>query len=299
MLIEHEWYQFKIYKEVDFPGEPSVIILIDPDGYKHLLKKDYYINYNFCVGDNINCRIDKINCSGKIFLEPEHPFYKEGHSYDFDFVAEEVLINSFNEKQQVIIVSDIYGNKLNIPAENALVFEGKVNCLVENIKKGKLFIMPTNSVKSIKGLKEGDWFEAQIERVITSSDNEDYYIVNDQNNNTFYLKKKYYENYNFSIGNIISCKVVKIRSPWDYIIEPKNPYYNDGNAYSFIILDKEPVLNYQQKQTYFFIFNDIFNIECKVEVNEEIYDTFNIGDSVLCLVDRVKKSKLMLKYIKQ
>lgn len=294
LLIEHEWYPFILQKEIEIPQEGIHYILSDPHGYRHLLKKAYYLNYNLKIGETIRCRIDKINCSGKIYLEPEHPFYKEHTAYDFQFIERKTILNAFDEHEEILILADLFGNQLSVAAKNAVIVDNKVNCIVEQIKKGVVFVTPSSETKSIKGLKEGDWFFATIKKRITNHENLDFFVLANKSNQIFHLPTQYYENYKLNIGDSIYCKVVKIRSQWDYLLEPKNPYYIEGQSYDFRIEDKVVEENYQETLICLFITRDIFGIESKVEADPDTYQVKSIGDTIRCKVERIKKSKLLL-----
>ena len=71
-----ESYSFQIFKTVDISNE-EFYMLLDPNGNKYLLPAINYKPYNFKIGEWIKCRIDKINCTGKMYIEPNHPVYKE------------------------------------------------------------------------------------------------------------------------------------------------------------------------------------------------------------------------------
>jgi hypothetical protein len=73
----------KIVNRVKFHGNDSFFIVQDIFGDKHLLNASYYSAYDFEIGQEIICRVDKINCKGKVFFEPSHPIYIEGSDYDF------------------------------------------------------------------------------------------------------------------------------------------------------------------------------------------------------------------------
>lgn len=295
LLIEHEWYQFKVLKEIEFPDGENMFVLEDPNGYKHLLRQDYYKHYDIKPEQNINCRIDKINCSGRIFLEPEHPIYKEGESYCFNFIGKRTILNSFGKEEKTIIVTDEFGHEIFLPDNAYNDFSDKVECIVESIKKGKMMLSLKDAKQKITGLKEGDWFESVIDRVITNTEKEEFYVLKDTQNNEFLIKKKYYINYKYKIGESISCRVVKIRSHWDYVVEPKNPYYEIGKTYKFQLQFKEILDTYFLEKSYFLVFSDIFGIECRAEIEERSYDSFEINDIVECRVEKIKKSKLLLK----
>lgn len=293
-LKEYEWYNFKIHKEISISEDESYYIITDPNEYKHLLVKDYYLNYDFKIGDVVPCRIDKINCSGKIYLEPEHPFYKEGNVYDFPIKERKSIFNILHEKVDVVVVSDCYNHDIEVAADGISEVDKTINCVVTQIKKGKLFISPTKGIKAIHGLKEGDWFFANISERFTAENGHDYYILRDKSNHIFYLETTYYENYNLQIGENIYCKIVKIRSHWDYVLEPKNPHYVEGNSYDFVINSKQIDLNYKGENVYLFVIHDFFDIPANVEASEQEYASKSVGETINCKVDRIKKSKLLL-----
>ena len=294
ILIEHEWYEFTIQKEIVFPDESVMLVLHDPYDYKHLLNKAFYNNYGFYVGQTINCRIDKINCSGRIFLEPEHPFYKEGNTYNFKVIGNKTIVNSLKKSEHIIEVIDKFSNVICVPTTNPDYKGERVNCVVENIKKGKLSLFPKAEKHEVTGLIEGDNYEMIISDIITASDSEEYYILKDKKNNEFPLKKKYYKNYQLSLGSKIKCKLVKIRSLWDYVFEPEHPHYNIGETYNFKVEGKEIIDNYQLEKKYFLLSSDIYGLECKIQIEESVFEQIQVGDIVDCLLIRVKKSKLIL-----
>ena len=76
---------FKIHKKVVGPDGDDYFVMVDPFGDKHLVPVEYYSLYNLEVGKSYLCKVDKINCLGRIFIEPPHPFYKENKSYLFEF----------------------------------------------------------------------------------------------------------------------------------------------------------------------------------------------------------------------
>jgi len=82
-FTEGEWHWFRVIKELQIPGDETYYLLESVSGNRLLLPANYYHNYGIKPGNILHCRIDKINCSGKIFLEPEHPYYKVGKHYEF------------------------------------------------------------------------------------------------------------------------------------------------------------------------------------------------------------------------
>ena len=94
-LEEGHIYPFLIRKQIELPNGGFAWILEDEQGVKHTLSADYYHDYSFKPGDKIRCKVDKINCTGKIYLEPEHPYYRQGRTYEFDVVSGLVMPDIF------------------------------------------------------------------------------------------------------------------------------------------------------------------------------------------------------------
>ncbi|MFN8134554.1 MAG: hypothetical protein U0Z17_04750 [Bacteroidales bacterium] len=95
--------------------------------------------YGIHPGDEISCKIDKINCTGRIYLEPRHPYYSEGKIYDFEIVK---ISNSVIGS--MVVVKEIGGNHLEILLESRMeeVLKAKnwVRCRVNSIKKAPYFL---------------------------------------------------------------------------------------------------------------------------------------------------------------
>lgn len=110
-LIEGKYYPFKVLKTVKLPDEGDFYMLRHQSGRRLLLPVEPYNNY--CIGGNstIECRVDKINCSGKVFLEPRHPVYIEGETYDFIVQRNSIKDAHLNK---TITVLDVYNNEIPI-----------------------------------------------------------------------------------------------------------------------------------------------------------------------------------------
>ena len=76
-------YDLKILKMLQLTDSQSFYIGVDENGLKHLVPEHYYKHYVIKTGDTVRCRLDRINCLGRFFFEPEHPFYKRGGIYHF------------------------------------------------------------------------------------------------------------------------------------------------------------------------------------------------------------------------
>lgn len=125
-----------VYEKNIFLDNKEFMLLTSENFNKYLIPFDYYKSYGFIKGQKIKGWIDKINCSGRIFIEPFHPYYNVNHVYNFDFVR-----ISDNANQSKIIVSDIFNNEIEI--DNSVFNNNlplKIACRVDKIKKGKLYL---------------------------------------------------------------------------------------------------------------------------------------------------------------
>jgi hypothetical protein len=114
-------------------------VLEDINGLKHFLPAENFQGYGMKPGEEISCRIDKINCTGRIYLEPRHPYYTEGEIYDFEIVK---FSNSVNDSK--VVVQEIGGNHLEIMLkgrmEDDFKTKNRARCRVNSIKKGILIL---------------------------------------------------------------------------------------------------------------------------------------------------------------
>lgn len=139
ILTEGQWFPFIIVKQVQLQDEEWYYILEDINQQKHFMPSAYYENYGFKTGDEISCKIDRINCTGRIFLEPRHPLYTEGEIYPFDVVE----YHSCSDPGKVT-VKEIFGKNIEIKLcrniTSAAINAKTVGCIVKSIKKGIPFL---------------------------------------------------------------------------------------------------------------------------------------------------------------
>lgn len=106
ILIEGEEYDFKVLKIITLYDGNKYFVIEGPNLNKYLLNCSLYKNYNININDEIKCKVDKINCSGRTFLEPKHPFLVEGEIYNFEVIAIEELITEEDDNEQTLILKD-------------------------------------------------------------------------------------------------------------------------------------------------------------------------------------------------
>jgi hypothetical protein len=227
-------FSFVIDKEAVIPDGFAVFIIKDYDNCKFTIPKNYYSQYNFKAGNKIICKLDKINCSGQIFFEPQNPYYKEGNIYKFDFIELKTIKNYLEFDEQVCIIKDIFGQTQQIRnASKITIKNNKVKAIVAFIKKGKPFLIPESSFKNI--LKPEKIFLFTIIGKTGVERFGEVYIIIDKSGNKHILPVDYYKNYNLEKEKRFFGIVKRFSSKGFFYIEPLHPKYKIGEKYFFII----------------------------------------------------------------
>jgi hypothetical protein len=134
-LSEGMILEFKVLNIVKLQDGRDYYILEDPNCVKHFIDAEFYANYGIAAGNKLSCKVAKINCTGRIILEPMHPIYSEGQNYYFELVFSEVINGNIQW-----VVEDIFKNKIEliIPKPAEIVFQDLkfIKCRVIRLRKG-------------------------------------------------------------------------------------------------------------------------------------------------------------------
>lgn len=134
-LREGEYYIFKYLNCITMEDNNKYMVFEDEFGTKYFIEFEPYQHYSLKLLSEIRCFVDKINCTGRVFLEPEHPIYQAGESYYFTIKS----IFS-NEDGLVLSVVDCFDNLINLQT-NGKYFSnndqgGRILAKITRIKKG-------------------------------------------------------------------------------------------------------------------------------------------------------------------
>lgn len=295
-LTEGQWYTFRVLKVVSLAEDEAWFVMEDPNGYKILLPKGFYEDYGFAPGQSVSCRVDKINCNGRMFLEPEHPHYKEGQIYDFALESKGHRKNIINQDERFFIVRDVFHHTWKVRTYDAALWENppvRIPCKVKRIKKGKLFLVVAGEEVKHPDLQPGRLYVFTIaDEMLNPDDGQRYYILEDASGNKHLLRKKYYHHYGFRKGQQITCRVDKFASEGYYLLEPEHPCYAPGNTYSFAVDRVEELVFTDGFAQKVLVLTDCFGEEVKVFVDEETAACYQDKGQARALVQRIRKSRL-------
>jgi hypothetical protein len=232
-IKEGKEYKFLVEKELTMPDNSRHFIFIGPDKNKYLVPESRYSNYGISVGSLIKCRVDRVNCKGEVYLEPENPWYKEGQSYDFEVAGTEERIDNSGTRQIVAIVIDGSGNRIPVPHDKSKPLPGsgsKINLTVERITKGRIFLVSVSRAVTDRKLLAGYNYEFVIEKIDRGMDDEEYFVVRDPSGNLHTIAREFYEYYGYSVGTRFMGKIIRYNKSGEKTIEPENPYYKPGSV---------------------------------------------------------------------
>lgn len=288
-LKEGGIYPFQISGLIRLPDSTEHFVLIDPNGVKHLLERKHYLNYRFETGQMISCRIDKINCNGKFFIEPLHPFYRIGNRYQFKVLRIE---SPDQGKNRLIIFEDIFGNEIKLHSHSFSepISEGQMLKLkVSRIKKGLVYLSEPGLDEDFLSMKAGGVYQFVILKLIDLPAKRSYFMVASHDGKKYKIRQKYYEKYGLTIGQSIACRLV--RSGNEFFLEPEHPFYKINQQYDFEILGEDTVPQYPFGEKKVWKLRNDYGKNALISVrSKEIF----MSGKINCLVKDIRKGDLIL-----
>ncbi len=294
-LEEGKTYSFHILRVISLNDEEEYFVLEDPKKYKILLPKEYYEDYGFSPGQHIFCRVDKISCSGRIYLEPVHPHYREGKVYPFSCVGHERIEDAKGEDLFYLLVLDVHSRQWRVRIQDQSLWEkppDTLRCHVRRIRKGRLYLDLPEDREQKQELDTGKTYPFFISGEKRESDGGDsLLILVDPSGNKHLLNKKYYPNHGLVPGQHVRCRVDKFCSDGTYILEPEHPCYSMGKTYRFDLLRIDELVyadGYRQK---ILVAKDCHGEETKLAVTDEQADRCKEREYVSARVKRIRKGR--------
>lgn len=288
-LEEGKTFTFNAVKIVELPGGEVNLMLAGPDGKKYLLPLTNYRGYNLISPGTVQCKIDKINCSGKVFLEPVNPWYSEGESYFFDVKYKSEYTDNDGIRCRSITVSDRLGNLINVSPElvAGLPEEGeKISLKVERISKGKLYFTRRREADDLERLEEGKSYDFRILKTVSGPDDEPCYAAADIYGDVHLLQVRYYSHYGFKVGVSFRGKVVRYSSGSPKSVEPENPWFKPGDKMRITVASCTPL---ETGEGYICDGFDDNGFNHTVTLSEALS-----GNILICRVIKIRKGKPVL-----
>ncbi len=300
-LAEGSYHFFHILKSIELGENDSWFVMQDPLGYKVLMPAGFYEKYGFQPGQKVKCRVDRINCSGRMFLEPMHPHYTEGEVYSFQPAGEGKQKSITGDEEFFFRVKDLLGYEWKVRVnsrEQIPDMQQQVRCRLNRIKKGKLHLSLENDVSQTGTLETGKSYDFLIsDEKINPDDGLKYFILTAPDRSRHVLKKKYYLHYGLKKGQQIRCRVDKFTGEGYYFLEPENPWYKEGKTYAFKPLEIHK-LNFSDGTIEdVLVLDDPHGEPIKQFIDSGEVEKLQNRDIVNCRVLRIRKSRIELEVI--
>lgn len=256
-LVLQQWYDFIFRNIIYLPDGSSSMVLVDSKGKKYLVPYKMYSHYGLVNGQIISCKVDKINCTGKVFLEPKHPFYNEGEIYTFHKNDIQSVEKEDGSNVNRVFLNDNMQNifEFDLPeGYNPYDVPEKLKCRVSLCRKAKVYlnwIEIENEPESI--FIKGKIYDFTVIECGHLFENELFIILKGIDEKLHAIKKKHYSEYGMKAGEHIFAEYMGRDEKQGLIFEPLHPVYKTGGIYEFSYF-----LELKDKEQHLFL-NDIFN----------------------------------------
>jgi hypothetical protein len=148
LLFQGLKYDLTVLKLLVIENDQQYFVCADENGLKHLIPEVYYRHYRIKPGDKIRCRLDRINCLGRFFFEPDHPLYEQFKTYEFTLKGFKKT-GHCNPGNYTALVEDIFGDEWETkPFLSSSVLPNdlkSVFCHVKALKKARLYLELSDS----------------------------------------------------------------------------------------------------------------------------------------------------------
>jgi hypothetical protein len=218
---EGDIIKLSFLKEISINDADRFYLFQHEAGDRFMLEKTMYSLYSFQSGKTINARIDRINCSGKIFIEPEHPVYKDLQIYKFD------VLKIVSKTEADIIVKDCFSNIIPVKVHPSKKDKKEILLTVAFLRKGIPLLFDPDLDQNFK-YEERKIYPFTIDRFQKDTNGDSEIVLVDKEGILQFLPANFYHHYNLKTGQTIKCEVVRINYGRRLSLEPLHPFLKKG-----------------------------------------------------------------------
>jgi hypothetical protein len=234
-----QWYDFLYKNKLKLPDGSASMVLTDSKGVMYLVPITLYETYGFEPGQTIACKVDKINCTGKVFLEPKHPKYTEGEVYTFKRVGVNEGENESGDRIKRLIVEDETGTTFEfelLSDQHETGIPDELQCRVRRIRKSKVYLhwIAEDNQADID-YEVGKLYDFSVIKTGHTFKNQAFIVLRGLEGKLHGIKEKHYSSYNLQVGSIIQCEFRGYNESDRLLLEPVHPVYIPGKQYSFSV----------------------------------------------------------------
>jgi hypothetical protein len=142
-------------------------------------------------------------------------------------------------------------------------------------------------------IREGEEYEFLVEKEVTAPDNSNHFVMKGPDQKKYLIPVSLYQHYNITAGSIIKCRIDKINCKGEVFLEPRNPFYSEGESYSFEVESNENRIDTSGINRRMLIVRDISGNRIPVPYEQELPLPVK-GSSLNLVVERITKGKVFL-----
>lgn len=297
MLQAREIAPFIIRSIALMPDQNTYFVLEGTDGFRNLLPYSPYQNYGFEIGQEILCQVVKVNCNGKLFLEPRNPHYAKDEYFPF------MVLKNIDCKDcpgiQFHVIRDRLGNEYNI-ATRGTVAKGTdtIICKVKQINKGKLILEPERGpVEMVSWPPPGAEIELKVIDFEPMAHGINYYILGNTSYHFVFANEQHYSEYNWNNNTHVKCHVFGKPRSRDVDIEPEHPVYKLDETYEFSLVSTEEKSDLMLGPKRFLLVKDLDGRTFEVLTNGMILPELHPGNPIHCRIRKYRKGNPVLSFV--
>ncbi|MEI6348818.1 MAG: hypothetical protein WCP69_12800 [Bacteroidota bacterium] len=239
-LKEGQWYDFIILKSTAIDDD-EYYVLETPLNTKMLLPKEPYADYGFKDNQTIHCKVDKISCSGKIYIEPKHPFYNINETYLFPLMDVVKIQNLYHQFTDFVVVKDKLNQLIYLPLwQNKEDLNNEIELRIIRIKKSKVFALPLIAPFDYKPIDK-EWLDLKIINAFEVPNDGSYYLLEDIYKRWHLAPIKYFGKSLLPFGFSIRATISKYKTNDYYHLQFEHPKFTYQSEMYFDIISEETI----------------------------------------------------------
>ncbi len=260
-----------------FPDGNIYMVLEDVNGLRLIQDYKPYVAYGLKPGAKISCKVDKINCNGKIFLEPQHPWFEEGQNYELP-IASSIKFQYFT----ALAVRDPGDNPYILFTTTPLT-DSSLLCSIFSIRKGQVVMEPADRKLRTPLPNMDGVVEAVYEGASDSFLGPDGLVVLSLGNMPLMVKKRCLPS-DCKVGGKIPCLI----RPGSRMAEPVNPKMLPGHSLKLIYQTSETRPDLLRGPKTFILAEDKLKNQYEILVAAVKAAHFKTGDTLVATVRTYK-----------
>lgn len=236
MLREGDIIRVDIIKETETPKGDSILLAVY-QGSKFIIQKKLFVQEHNLVGSAFDCYVDKVNCSGQIFIEPLENKKLIGKTQVFKIIDRKTVLDSLGIKKYLYSLENSKKQKAHVLSYKTIQ-STEIACKIIGVKKALLIVSLIKNHELT--YHENQTIEVSIIEEKTIGNIGNCLIVKDKENHQHLISLAKFQHYNLEKKNSIICSILGFDKLYNHKLEPKNPLYSIGKTYRFkpIRIDK-------------------------------------------------------------